>query len=493
MKKTLITAVTLAACAATQLFAQNVKEGVITFALTKQSQYSVSTSSSVVNAGNWSQGPKFYKTKTASLTASNIICAISFVLHNKNPNYYIQTQSPTLPPAKLVLVQGELGGFFGIGAELADATTDAVEIENNTSVDGFNLGRASVTSFPDTRLGMFTRLATGRNIRPVPAGFNLATEGAWPPGHHQPWGQIFIRDLQRGVCHNVTPFFSITVQECYDCYYLNSFISDATFGYKQGVVNVIPPCCGEFFSDLYGSGKDRYYMTLTFDNTYSNPYLNDANIVWVGKQTDAAINPLYAGVVGLGKELPGDGITPDLIPYIDVIRSGFGVSNPYVMRFTLNGIMAYSWSLKFVNAGDVIRDFVGTATYTCNGYGFIGLICSYLSGTASIAEKILAAKYCCIDMPWYDGAPTPQSWYGVGWNKWQYPWASFFGSPINVPAELSMHLNQLEWFEAGWQWPSVASGMSIPALPTADSQATATDIDGKDTTSVPSARGDWNP
>ena len=51
MKKTLITAATLAACAAMQLPAQNVKEGVITFSLTQYAQNSVSTSKTLQECG----------------------------------------------------------------------------------------------------------------------------------------------------------------------------------------------------------------------------------------------------------------------------------------------------------------------------------------------------------------------------------------------------------------------------------------------------------
>jgi hypothetical protein len=306
---------------------------------------------------------------------------------------------------------------------------------------------------------MFIRLATGRHFEPVPEGY--ATSGLWPLGHMQPWGQIYVRDLAKGVCDNVTPFFTITVQECYDCYYLNSFITDASFKFKEGVINTIPPCCGSVFSDLGGSGKDRYYMSLSFDNTYNNPYLNPASAAYAGNN-----DGLYSGVEGLGKvNLPGDGITPDLLPYIDVIRSSIGSPNPFEVRFTLNGIMQYNWSLQFINASDVARDFIGTATYTANGYGFIGLICSYLSGTVGIAEQIKSVAKCCQDSPWYDGL-YPNSWYGKGFNLQQYPWSNFFQSPINVPTSLSFHVGYNQAYEPGWNWP-VIGGDAVPADPNA--------------------------
>jgi hypothetical protein len=472
MKKTLITAVTLAACAATQLFAQNVKEGVITFALQKQGQVSVSTVKNTINAGNWSAGPKFYSTivpgKGTPFTAVNtthILQDIGFVLHG-NAGYYTQKG---LNQAKLVLVQGELSGFFGVNEDLANAQTDLSEGSSND-------GNAQAVGYA-TRENMFIRLATGRHFRPVPAGF--ATEGLWPPGHHQPWGQIFVKDLQRGICDNVTPFFSITVQECYDCYYLNSFITDATFTYRSGENNSIPPCCGEFFSDLFGTGKDRYYMTLTFDNTFNNPYLNSDNEAYVGN----TFGNLYYGVEGIGKDsFPGDGITPDTLAYADPIRSNVGLPSPYLARFTLNGIMTYNWSLKFINSTDVVRDFVGTGNYVANGYGFMALICSYLTGSVGIAEKITAASKCCTDLPWYD------SWYGVGWNNQQSPWADFFDSPINVPASLSLHVGYNELFEPRWQWPQFTPE-PIPAEPPDEVSTNPDPLDGgKNSTRIPGTR-----
>ena len=78
--------------------------------------------------------------------------------------------------------------------------------------------------------GSFPALANGRHFDVNPDDTtDLFT--AWPVGHHQPWGQIFVQDTGKSpmVCDNVTFLFAITVQECYDCFYLNSFISDATF------------------------------------------------------------------------------------------------------------------------------------------------------------------------------------------------------------------------------------------------------------------------
>src|SRR3974390_2663653 len=106
MKKTLITAA-LAACVGTQLFAQNAKTDVITFSLQTFSQSSVSTAQVAKNAGLWSQGPLFYKTASGRITTADIIKDIAIVTHG-NSGYYSKFSNP-----QLVLVQGELGGFFG--------------------------------------------------------------------------------------------------------------------------------------------------------------------------------------------------------------------------------------------------------------------------------------------------------------------------------------------------------------------------------------------
>ena len=106
MKRILITAFTLAACAGTQLFAQNVKEDILTFNLTRAYQMSVSDSTSANNNGLWTAPPTVYKTGSTKLNTADILRAIGVVLYG-NPNAYSSS-------AKLVLVQGELGGFFGL-------------------------------------------------------------------------------------------------------------------------------------------------------------------------------------------------------------------------------------------------------------------------------------------------------------------------------------------------------------------------------------------
>jgi hypothetical protein len=453
MKRTLI-AVALAACAGTQLFAQNVKEGVITFALKQERQNSVSTSPTKANAGNWSQRPMHYKTAPiAVLDNWRILQSIAYVMHG-SPSYY--TKPSAVGGAQLVLVQGELGGFFNIVPSLADAETDAVgSYYQGTDNDG----TADVTLYTSTISGTYARLATGRHFKEVPAGY--ATSGAWPVGHHQPWGQIYVKDRARSICENVTFFFSLKVQECYDCFYLNSFITDAKFSYRDSIIQPDgPPCCAsQTPSDLSGSGKDKYYLTLTFDNTDNNPYLNSRNDAWIGH-----IAGPFPGVEGIGKAvIPADGITPDYLPYVDQILSGLGINNPYVMRFTLNGIVTYNWTLRFINTSDLARDFVGTASYAAYGYGFIGLYCSLLSGSAAIAEKVIKVETCCNayspgDLPWYD------SWYGVGWNNQQDPWSDYFDSPVNVPASLTLHLGYNESYDVRWQWPQT-SPEDVPATP----------------------------
>ena len=457
MKKTVITAIALAACVGTPLFAQNAKEGVITFALTGNYQTSVSDSSSAPNHGGWNTpvgtAATVYKTSTSKLATANILQAIGIVLH-RNAGYYSSK-------AQLVLVQGELSGFFNLSPELA-TVGDLVTGEPATIASDF------ATTFTDTTLpggGTFATLATGRHFLPNPIS------GRWPPGHHQPWGQIFVKDPGKApwsasnpLCENVTFFFSITVEECYDCFYLNSFISDSKFKFVQGSGSGIP-CC-DVLESLQGSGKDKYYMTLSFDNTLNNPYLNNAvgNGAYIGnfgQNVDITLpdfNP-YFGIIGLGSAtLVSDGISADFLYYSEPIISAIGSPSPYVMRFTLNGIVTYTWALRLLNKSDTVYDFVGNASYAANGYGFVALRCGLLTGTASIAEKVVAASNCCIgglfeNGLWYDW------WYGTGWNPVQSPWYDFaittpfgFGSPVNTAADLSFHFGFDEEYEIGEVW-----------------------------------------
>lgn len=412
MKTTLATAAALAA-ASTQLFAQNTKEDTITFSLTEQGQASVSSSATANNAGTWftqttlkdgtvaGVGPTHYKTSSHKLTQVDILHSIGIVLHG-SPSYYSAQ-------AKLVLVQGELSGFFNITPDLAASAADT-NIDT-TPVEGFDGVFATDDGDADTSLAaggnsLYAQLATGRHFAVVPSGSSTsgsATWGAYPPGHMQPWGQIYVKDPTKGTaeCENVTYFFSLTVQECYDCFYMNSFISDANFSFVESKGNSGPPCCS-LGSYMIGKGVDKYYLTLSFDNTENNPYLDPT-------KTDR-----YVGVTGLNPDanfgVNGgvDGISPDFLTFADSISSQLGRPSPYEMRFTLNGIVTYSWNLNLVNSGDVAPEFVGTATYPCTGYGYIGLICQLLTGSASFAERVVKTSTCCLGDDWYN------SWYGIG-------------------------------------------------------------------------------
>jgi len=413
MKKTLITAVALAACAGTQLFAQNAKQDVIAFSLTRWAQLSVSTSTAA-NAGNWSDGPTIYKTTSYKIATADVIQAIAIVLHG-NAGYY-GTRS------QLVLVQGELGGFFGypyVGT-----------LDNNDTTDGDNI-----------------RLATGRN-----STYNPIT-GAMPPGHNQPWGQIFVKTYDTTgkviLCENVSFFFALEVQECYDCFYLNSFISDTTFKFTQ---KTGPPCCAGT-SLTSGKGTDKYYMTLRFDNTINNPYLDrygEASIqavkadVVIQKSVAGSTNTLVedttefydqvGGVDGLyppnghffvvGLVERDNGVNPDGLPYTDPIETGVHTpldAHPYdiyTMRFALNGIVTYSWNLKFINSSDPFPDFLGSASMPVTGYGYVQKVCSLLSGSVTFSEGVVATTKCCLDEPWNNtgGGQDGGFWYGIGDN-----------------------------------------------------------------------------
>jgi len=413
MKRILITAFTLAACAGTQLSAQNVKEDVLTFNLTRAAQKSVSDSSTKNNNGLWTAPPTVYKTGSSKLNTADILRAIGVVLYG-NPNAYSSS-------AKLVLVQGELGGFFGIRTPIDDNplyTNHVPVITVGTStLDAIGMFYSVPASSTVSLLE--DRLATGRNFDANPEDGRLA------PGHDQPWGQVFVKDLSASVCDNVTFFFNFDVVECYDCFYLNSFISDSKFVFtqRQG-----PPCCAGSSANS-GSGKDKYFMYLSFDNMLTNPYLNPDSYQYVG-WGNSLVNK-YAGIEGL-YEIE-DGVTPDSLEYDPSIFNN--VANPvdqheydiYTMRFTIAGIVTYNWTLKLVNSTAPAPDFVGNATYPVYGYGYVAKTCSLITGSAGFAETIKKVQNCCVDTPWYE------SWYGIGYGM------SGGDSEVNIVTALTYH------------------------------------------------------
>lgn len=435
------------AAGVTSVFAQNVKEGNITFSLTAQKQVSVSETTAA-NAGYWvdpvtTNGPTHYKTGTTKFTQADIINAISAVTgtdYGKTP--------------KLSLVQGELSGFFTMTGDLWDTypyayTNDGEEYVTYTG-SAYAYDGDSSTVIGEGTDSLYTILASGRHFDENPL------TGQYPVGHLQPWGQIFVKYTKSGTnaCENVTEFFGITVQECYDCFYLNSFISDATFTFKStpGKQNG-PPCCSTPGSSaLFGSGVDRYYVTLSFDDTENNPYLNPDNIYYSG----------LAGIVPSVSEV--DGILPDQIEYVNKIQSGIGSPSPYELRFTLDGILSYTWNLKVVDSTiDTVPDFVGNASLPVTGFGFIQLYCALLTGTVGIAETVNKASACCYEEDLannYDGF-WADNWFSTGeYNDFntqgidddyylyalnQNLYFQFVGytpsTPFNTGANLSYHAN----------------------------------------------------
>jgi hypothetical protein len=476
MRKKLIIALVLGACVGTQAFAQ-VKEDVITFSLTGQKQVSVSTSATAQNAGLWTQEPHYYKTGTQKVTDQDIIKFIAYVKHG-NANYYSTR-------AKLVLVQGELSGFFNITPELGDSIPHNHNIDGSGNPDGvdglfYTSDTDPSTDIPNSTDSAFVTMANGHHIQLNNAGSSTL----YPVGHLQPWGQIFIKDTGKSgysvitpLCENVTYYFAMSVEECYDCFYMNSFVSDATFT-RKNAQHSGPVCCGTD-STLVGKGKDRYYLTLSFDNTINNPYLNPAANLWIVTEVGIKMNSVTFG-------LNGDGLVPDQLNpgnteaegYFDPINHTWSPrALPYEARFTLNGILTYTWNLQFVNSADIAPDFIGTASYPASGYGFVSLFCQLFTGTATFTEKVVRTA-CCLDNDyWYD---TFGGWYGPGaeyyetldevgiaiMDQTKYSAGAYdqgFGaSPINVGPSLTYHHNfdgNYPWAQnlwgAGWPTPAV--------------------------------------
>jgi hypothetical protein len=484
--KTTIAIAALVAGVGTSALAQ-VKQDIITFNLTGQSQTNVSQTTGFAS-GDWVQvdpvsgnygGPKYYKTFTGKVTQKTILQDIGYVLHS-NAGYYSSK-------ANLVLVQGELSGFFDVSPDLAASQADLTTrgTQANALSGSFITADADVnTSIANSGDSTFVTLANGRHFALNPDAADATTSpnsipgagvvsagsayDSYPVGHMQPWGQIYVQDpagsgtVADPVCDNVTYFFALSVQECYDCFYMNSFVSDATFKTVKGQSG--GPLCCTAPSAWQGAGKDSYYLTLSFDNTINNPFLYKDD-------------PSYVGVPGIipganGKGVPGDALVPDAIAYSSTIAARIAKNLPYEARFTLNGIMTYTWKLGYINKSDALPDFLGTGTYTCNGYGFIGLFCTLLNGSATFSERAVTTA-CCTDDA---GNGWTSRWYGPGaeyvGNDSNLGWDTVYNvdiaagtgryyTPANVATSLTYHENfdkSYPWgetFNSGWPTPAV--------------------------------------
>jgi hypothetical protein len=306
MKK-ILTGVLIVAGLGVQAYAQKVKEGTLNFALTRQFE----------NTTNYTASARQWKSASAKVTSVTVIQAIGATLGS---NF---TSS-----AKLVIENGDWSGF---------ASTNGILLPNGyNAVDGSIVGSYS----------------------PTP-----------PTGKQQAFAYIFIKDGT--FCTNVSPFFTFQVRECYDCFYLNSFVTDSRFGtVTKTTITSGPPCCNKITTTSTtgnGSGVDKYYFTLSFDNTINNTKLADAGI--------SGLQP---------KE---DGINPNVPP------SGYVATDVNILRFTLNGILTYAWTLTSLNGPDNTQ--IGSVSYAASGYGFIAKTCNLVSGTVTVSEVSALATKCC--------------------------------------------------------------------------------------------------
>jgi hypothetical protein len=188
MRKTLLAALIVSLGVAGQAYAQKIKQTSLNFSLTRQYESSTNFSSSKLQ----------WRTKTAKISNASILSSISAV-----------TGKSFSSKALIVLAGGELGGFYGAWPDILGQT---------------------VVSLPN-----------GFNRAVIDADLVEVWETLWPAGLWQPamdrlydvdqtlapLAQVYVQDGD--ACYNVSPLFYITVQECYDCFYLNSFVTDTTF------------------------------------------------------------------------------------------------------------------------------------------------------------------------------------------------------------------------------------------------------------------------
>jgi len=321
MNKALIGAIIIAAGLTSTALAQTPKQGLLKVALNRQYEYST----------NYNPSQMVWKTKKDKITEKTIISALGAVLgHNFTSK------------AQLTVEEGILGGFQNVDSE-----------------DGFPPG----ITYPQ-----FTSAAGGARV-----GVNQVDAGDGPiPGKYQPLGWIFVRDIVAGVYVfvDVTPFFNVSVHECYDCFYLNSFVTDTTFKFGQVTG---PPCCGSS-SVTSGKGTDKYYMCFEFDNTVANPRVATGDTFGLYSAGGEWLRDLEATMLDPAE----DGITPNQAP----IYQRFDQS---VLRFRVCGIMTYKWTLKE-------SQFIGAATLPSYGYGFVKKVCSMIDGKITVAEYAASTK-----------------------------------------------------------------------------------------------------
>lgn len=349
MNKALIGAVIIAAGLTSTALAQSPKQGVLKVAL--QRQYMMNT--------NFTSAKMVWWTKKDKITEKSIIQAIGHVLGHTFSS-----------KAQLIMEEGLLGGF-------QNPWSDDYSYPHGLTFPRFNYVMGSAAQ-----------------------GVNQVDEGDDEiPGKFQPLGWIFIRDVAASLYTfvDVTPFFNVSVHECYDCFYLNSFITDTTlkFGEVQG-----PPCCGDD-SITSGKGTDKYYMCFEFDNTYMNPRVEDNDEFGLYSQGGEWIRDLEATTI---KTLE-DGITPNSPAYID------RTMDTKSLRFRVCGIMTYKWALKE-------SQFVGTGTLPASGYGFIKKVCSMLDGKVTVSEYIAGTK---------SKTPAPSDAFETDWyDMWDWQWRYLF-------------------------------------------------------------------
>ena len=446
MRKKLITALVLGACVGTQAFAApapaapQVKQGVINFALTRQYQVQPNTNIFI-------PAPLVYSTKTAKVATLNVIQAISEVLYGA-PNHF---------SSKAVLILGK-------GAEWQGESLN--NWDHNPELSGF-YGTFSPSDWQfNALLNGNVALDNGRNhhLNNALMYYSNVTNKwvAAPTGLSEPWGQIWVEDTGQvdpvtglALCVNVTYFFDLQVQECYDCLYMNSFISDAKF--KPGQVNG-PPCCSPTFTQG-GTGVDKYYLTLIFDNTENNPHLdwyqwnyntNDYYVDLGNYSSTLDPFPNYNG----GLTEMDDGVHPD---GLDPLGTDYHPYDIYTMRFTLNGILTYNWTLKKLNTTDVWPDFLGSASYPATGYGYIAKTCCLINGTVTIAEKLVADSDCCsvidsivINGNTYEGYYLSRGYYGELDGFYTHPMGHYHAFNDDIfyhPQFNNDYQDYKEWFE----------------------------------------------
>jgi hypothetical protein len=220
----------------------------------------------------------------------------------------------------------------------------------------------------------------------------------WPAEYVIGWGIMDVGPVWNGArvivkdpnnansllrCFDVTPFFSIEEAYCKFCWDTHDRITDGSITAGESINS--PPCSGvTSLCGRKGSGTTKWYMTLKFNNTQTNPKLA----------------PYYQGFLGMFTDVTTFGV---------FMSESEAQLSANALIFSVGGIVTYKWAYKALGSSEPVVPIGTMSMPTAQGYGQ-SPFCGLFWGSVSIAETIQVNKgYCYEDVAeaLWDEAVTP--------------------------------------------------------------------------------------